>query len=494
MKSKVPLRLLLTLAFFLSSPLGARAEHRATRLGNPAFRFAPPLHTPEDLRARFQSEALRPDIAEILRQWGWTGDLADLHAAAQRAEITEVRLPYGTRMPFMSSREKGRPVCLKDVVWVGSEPVEAYAFNFASKGRRYRCVTPKPCSNFYLEDLGVAKPELLLVKSAPAEAGVCAPFELKLIYRNTGGVPATQVRLVDRLPAGWKTTNGASEVALDLGTLQPGQGREVRLPVLASRAGSFTNQARLTCAEGIAVEATAVTTLLAPALALDCAVPAQVFAGRPLNVCLTIRNTGDGAEAKAVAKLPVPEGATFVSATEGGTWVDGAVVWELTDLAPGAAREVCARLSRRELGPVNFKPTVQGVCGSLVESACASRIAGIAAILLEVVDLEDPIQVEQDVTYEIRVTNQGSATGTNLRLRCNLPASQQFVTGSGSTSMALKDGTLNIEPLPSLEAKGVATWRVVVKALAADDARFQVDLISDQFEQPIHENESTQQY
>ena len=47
----------------------ARAEaqqHRATRLGHPATRFAPPLVTPEDLRARFRDEKLKPDIAEIL--------------------------------------------------------------------------------------------------------------------------------------------------------------------------------------------------------------------------------------------------------------------------------------------------------------------------------------------------------------------------------------------------------------------------------------------
>lgn len=493
MKFLDPLRLLLTLACALML-LPVRAEHRATRLGNPAFRFAPPLATPDDLRERFRSERLRPDIAEILRQWGWTGDLADLHAAAQRAEIADIRLPVGTRMPFMSSRENGKPVCLKDVVWVGKEPVEAYAFNFSSKGRRYRCVTPKPCSNFYLEDLGPDKPDLLLVKSAPAEAGTCTPFELKLVYRNVGAVPATQVKLVDRLPDGLKTAAGDTEVTFELGTLAPGQGKEVKLPVTATRAGTFTNVARISCAEGVVVEARAVTTVRAAALALECSAPAQVFAGRPLNVCLTVRNTGDGPENRAVAKLPLPPGVTLVSATEGGTLVDGAVVWEVNSLASGTARELCARLSRRELGPVDFAPTVQGNCGPVVTSACASKVVGIAAILLEVVDLEDPIQVGKEVTYEIRVTNQGSATGSNVRLVCTLPASQQFVSGEGVTAVRADGQKITMEPLASLEAKGLATWKLVVKAIAEDDARFEVELASDQFEQVIRENESTQQY
>jgi hypothetical protein len=59
MKFKMPPLLLLSLAFFLVASV-ARAEHRATRLGNPAFRFAPPLRTPDDLRERFRNEKLKP--------------------------------------------------------------------------------------------------------------------------------------------------------------------------------------------------------------------------------------------------------------------------------------------------------------------------------------------------------------------------------------------------------------------------------------------------
>jgi uncharacterized repeat protein (TIGR01451 family) len=313
---------------------------------------------------------------------------------------------------------------------------------------------------------------------------------VKLVYRNVGAVPATQIKLVARLPDGLKTTAGDTEVTLDLGTLAPGLGKEVRLPVTATRAGTFTNVARLSCAEGLAVEAKAVTTVQAAVLALDCSAPAQVFAGRPLNVCLTVRNTGDGPENRAVVKLPIPPGVTLVSATEGGTLAESAVVWELTSPWGGTSRELCARLSRRELGQVKFAPTVQADCGPPVASACATKVAGIPAILLEVVDLEDPIQVGKEVTYEVRVTNQGSATGTNVRPVCNLPASQQFVSGEGATAVKADGQRITMDALPSLEAKGVAMWKLVVQAIAEDDARFQVELASDQFEQVIRENES----
>lgn len=96
------------------------APHRATHLGNPATRFAPPLQKPEDLRRLLTAdEALRADVASVLRQAGWRGSLEDLRRAAAIAPIEAVRLPKGTRMPFMSTRRNGKAIALIDVIWEG---------------------------------------------------------------------------------------------------------------------------------------------------------------------------------------------------------------------------------------------------------------------------------------------------------------------------------------------------------------------------------------
>ena len=109
----------------------AQAEHRATFLGHPAHRFAPPLKRSEDLRQLLLNEALRADIESILDQAGWKGDTDDLIRAAASADIVEWRIPVNGRMPFMSSRKNGKPIALIDVVWVGKEPIEAFAFHVA---------------------------------------------------------------------------------------------------------------------------------------------------------------------------------------------------------------------------------------------------------------------------------------------------------------------------------------------------------------------------
>jgi len=489
---KAALLSLLSALVFLSG-LPVWAAHRATHLGHPVTRFATPLEKPGDLRARFRDPKLTPDIASVLRQWGWKGSLDDLHFAAQNARITELQLPIGYTMPFMSTRKDGRATLLREVIWSGPEPVPAYAFSFSSNGRRYRCVTPKACSNFFLEDEGADAPKLQLVKLAPREAGACEPFEMKLQVRNTGRVPLTQVKITDTLPAGLKTPDGRSQFEVDAGTLKPGAGVEFRFPVVASATGTFTNRARATSAEGATADAASVTTVRASALELICTTPEQVIAGRPIRVCLTLRNIGQVAEPNATITLPVPAESQVAEATAGGAITGTAVTWNVASLAPGDRREVCAVFTPTGTNTLVFQPSVQGACAA-AESQCATRILGVTAILLEVVDLADPIQVGETATYVITVMNQGFARGDNIRLVCTLPPSQEFVSSSGSTRAVVEGSRVTMEVLPSLESKVVATWQVVAKALRPDDARFSVELHSDQFARPIRENEATQQY
>ena len=129
-------------------------QHKATRLGNPATRFAKPLKKADDLRVLLRSDKTKADIRAILNEVGWKGNLEDLDRAAASAEISPVQVAPGTRLPFMSSRKNKKPHALMDVLWAGRKPVDAFAFEFSSKCVRYRLVTPKACSNFWVEELG----------------------------------------------------------------------------------------------------------------------------------------------------------------------------------------------------------------------------------------------------------------------------------------------------------------------------------------------------
>jgi hypothetical protein len=51
-----------------------------------------------------------------------------------------------------------------------------------------------------------------------------------------------------------------------------------------------------------------------------------------------------------------------------------------------------------------------------MESHCEIRVVGVSALLLEKGDDPDPIEVGEETTYYVRVTNQGTTDDTNVKV------------------------------------------------------------------------------
>lgn len=197
------------LAIFLTLSITAAAAqnepHRATRLGNPATRFAPPLKTPEDLRRTLLREDLQDDVRLVARRSGYTGDMEDFLQAARTAPIKELSIPPNTLLPAMSTRRKGRADVLHNVLWAGRKPIDAYEFSFVSGERRYRVVTPKACSNFWVEEQQPPpKAELALNCSSPAESSGNALVEVCCTLTNIGELAEPKAMLALPYVAGAK--------------------------------------------------------------------------------------------------------------------------------------------------------------------------------------------------------------------------------------------------------------------------------------------------
>jgi uncharacterized repeat protein (TIGR01451 family) len=314
---------------------------------------------------------------------------------------------------------------------------------------------------------------------------------MKLTVRNSGSSVLSNVRVVDTLPDGLST---GSSTTFDAGTLAPGASKEFAFNATASRTGRFVNNARATAAEGVMADASSTTVVRQPVLAISCDAPAERFLGRPIEVCFTVTNRGDAASAATTVEATLPAGLTVSSTTAGGTASAGKVTWNVGSLAPNGSTRVCLTATANAVGTYSFAASSKGTCAAAVTANCSTRVLGIPAILLEVVDLEDPIEVGKNVTYVIDVTNQGSAPDSNIKLVCTLEDAQDFVSGSGPTAVTGSGKTVTMAPLPSLAVKQKATWRVVIKAGKASNVRFKTTMTSDQLTRPVEETESTNQY
>ncbi|MCX8108769.1 MAG: hypothetical protein N3G20_08195, partial [Verrucomicrobiae bacterium] len=241
-------------------------------------------------------------------------------------------------------------------------------------------------------------------------------------------------------------------------------------------------------------EASAVPVVRAPVIELSCVAPLQAPVKRPLEVVLTVRNTGTDIEPKVRVVVTLPAKVRATGASTGGSVADNCVVWELEQLAPGTARDLSVSVVAGDPGQITIAARAQGECAPPVETSCTARFVGVGGVLLEVVDLEDPVLVGENVTYEIKVVNQGSAPLNNVKLTCTVPEQQEFVAGFGATPVRIADRRLAMDTVTSLAPGATVSWRVTVKAIAQGDVRFRTELVSDEFTAPIHEIEAPQQY
>ena len=316
MKNAFPRCLAVCLALTFLVSINAQAEHhRATRLGNPATRFAPTMYSPEDLRARFQNENLRPDFAEVLRQWGWQGDLTDFYAAGLTNEVFQWQIPVGETMPFMSTREEGKPICLRNVTWAGTEPISAYAFNFSSKGERYRCVIPKPCSNFFVEDLGPEPQAGLGIDcSVPDKIVVGRKLRVCLTVHNTGNQVEPKTVITLALPAGAvptaTTDNGFltnNSVQWEIADLPANSTKQVCAVLKPVQAGTlvFNSTATGTTVPAAHSDCATVVTGI-PAILLEKADdpdPVQIGSNTTYTVKVTNQGTADDSNVQVVVEV-----------------------------------------------------------------------------------------------------------------------------------------------------------------------------------------------
>lgn len=341
----------------------------------------------------------------------------------------------------------------------------------------------------------VVEPKLTLSKRAPTEVLLCDTIPITLVVRNTGTGIAQNTQVRESLPPGMKTLDGKSDIVQEIGMLRPGESREIAFTARADRTGEFKNTATLVAEGGLQAESNTTTTIVKqPVLTITKTAPKRIYTGHNITYHIVVTNKGNGTAASTVLEDIIPGNASFVNAGQGGVLSGSTITWNLGTLQPNDSRKVNVNLKDNGLGEVRNTATVKAVCVNPVSASATTDVIGIAAILLEVIDVQDPIEVGGNETYEITVTNQGSDYSTNIKITCTLEDTMQYVSSSGPTKGTSDGKTVIFNPLASLAPKAKTTWKVVVKALSDGDVRFKVEMIEDCLKRPVEETEATNFY
>ena len=322
---------------------------------------------------------------------------------------------------------------------------------------------------------------------------LCDPVTVVYTVSNPGSGSLSNVQVSDTLPAGLETMDGSNTVSFNVDSLAPGQERKFQAKLKPTAVGTYAGPAQAVAGKLNASDGASVT-VVQPVLAISKSGLSEQFAGRNVTYAISVSNTGNAPADNLVITDTLDANSTFVSATDGGTLAGSNVTWNLGSLAAGASKTVNVVVKPTVKGTVTNTATANAVCAKPVSAEASTKISGIPAILLEVIDIEDPIEVGEVVTYQITATNQGSAEDTNIAIVAELEDTMQYVADGGPTDGVPNGQRIVFAPLPRLDVGEAATWRLTVKAVAAGDVRLTVTMDTDQLTRPVMETEATNFY
>jgi uncharacterized repeat protein (TIGR01451 family) len=341
----------------------------------------------------------------------------------------------------------------------------------------------------------VREPKLMLKAAGPEKALVGDPATFTLTVSNPGDGVAEQVKIHAVLSEGLEHARG-SKVDFDIGPLPAGESRNVTV-LCTTRVGGFQRcQARAEAEGGLSGKDQASVNVIVPRLHLQMTGPKLRYLERKALYTLKVTNPGDAPATNVTVADVVPAGFKVLAASDGGRHdlQTGAVSWLLGEVSPGKTREVKVEVQAIDAGEHKHKASVVGARGLRAEAELTTRVEGLSDLQVELSDTDDPVEVNGDTVYEVRITNTGSKTETDIRLVATIPDKMQFKQATGPVRYQEKGETILFEPIPKLAPKTDAFFRIHVRAVSAGTVRFKAQVTSTNLTDPVIKLEQTRIY
>lgn len=348
----------------------------------------------------------------------------------------------------------------------------------------------------------VVNPILKLTKEAPADADICEGIRYRYVISNVGTGTEHEVTIEDTLAEGLMTEEGKTTVSLRVGDVPQSMSKEMTVRVKPAHVGAYASAAVAHAPGGVEVKSKEVsTTVHQPKLEMTVDGPPNEYLNKTATYSVHLKNTGDAPARRTVLGFDAgTHGEIAAVAVGGGTEGEARAIpykkegADLQTLAPGESRTVTVTVRTTREGKLPMTAAVVATCVPLVTVKTSTDILTLPALRLELVDLDDPIRVGDNVTYQVTVKNQGTGGDNNIAITATLPDELEFISASGPTEGRADGHTVTFSPLQALGAGKQAVWQIQAKAKSAGDVRMQVQLKSDSLTKPATESEPTRLY
>lgn len=340
----------------------------------------------------------------------------------------------------------------------------------------------------------VVQPKLKIEAEGPKTVLVGNQAVFNVVVKNPGSGKTTNCRMKAFLPKELEPVAAGTEY--DIGTLNPGESRTIRVLARVNKLG--THKVKFITIADDKLRDEVLKEVVGLQAKLDIAItgPKFRYLARPAKYKLRVKNTGNAVARNVTVSVRVPRAFAYLSGGKTGRFDASTktVNWYIGTLAIG--KESTAEFSLKAVNRGNFPLMAEATADRDIKSQDkhVTRVDGIAAILLEVVDVDDPVEVGAVTYYEILVTNQGTEFAKNIKIQAKVPKGITILGAKGPSEGKIIGDTITFDALTKLAPRADAIYRVKVMTTKAGDQRIEVTATADSLDSPVKELESTKVY
>ncbi|WP_166828899.1 DUF11 domain-containing protein [Thalassoroseus pseudoceratinae] len=349
--------------------------------------------------------------------------------------------------------------------------------------------------------MNVAEPLLEVALTGPSEVQLGDPASQIIAVTNPGTGIAQNVDIKALIPPGLEHPAG-KQLEMNIGSLNPGETRQVRLALAAIKGGEHSVQviAEARQSNGGETYLRKVTQssvrVISPSVKIAMNGPGLRYKGRDAVYRIQVTNDGTAVSNNVRVLHKLPAGFEFVNAENGGKYdaSSRSIGWFIGQLGAGQTATVTTTLKASALGEQEHLVSALTDQGTRAQSKFQTKVDGVAALVLEVSDQYDPVEVGADTYYEVVIRNEGTKAAANVMLACQLPNGVQLTNTDGPTQASKASDVVRFQPLPTLAPGKTVTFRVGVKGQKDGYQRIRAQLVSDSIPEPLTVEELTRFY
>lgn len=338
----------------------------------------------------------------------------------------------------------------------------------------------------------VQEPKIEVDLSGPQEVLFGQPQRYRLILKNPGTGVANHVE-VQLIPPGGDKQSATNQV---IGSLQPGEVKEIEIELTAREAGELVMQASVVADGGLSDQTVKKVLCRKPELAVDWRGPETKYAGTVSAYYIRVQNPGSATTEPVTVTVELPKGAQFVSASEGHSFDQHGktVSWQLAGLSVDEAQYLQIRCQLDSPGLNQFNVTAQIESGKLSDTkVIQTQIVALADLKLEVTDPQGPLPLGDSALYEIRIQNRGTSAAKGINVTGLFSAGIEPVSIEGA-QYTERDGRVTFHPIKSLPAGKEVVLRIRAKADQAGTHIFRAEVACQDLDIKLAAEETTRFY